>query len=79
MALTDAEIATLNERLALYYTAEAAILRNQSYEMPDGRKLARTDLKSVQAEIRRIKDELAGGTTAPRVRGRARRGSIMSN
>lgn len=74
MALSAAEIQILTDRLAAYYAAEAKILQNQSYEMPDGRRLQRTDLRHVQAEINRIRAELAGEAPMPRVIGRARLG-----
>lgn len=77
MALSQIEIDTLTDRLTAYYAAERDLLRNQSYEMPDGRKLSRTDLKAVQAEIDKIRRELAGGSSTPIVRGRARRGIGM--
>ena len=75
MALSDAEIQILTDRLTAYYAAEAQILRNQSYEMPDGRRLQRTDLGKVQAEIKAIRNELYGEGNTPRVIGRARLGT----
>ena len=61
--------AIAQEQLDLYLAAEAAALRNQSYKMPDGRELRRSNLKEIQAGIdiwdRRLK-RLSGGT-GPRV------------
>jgi hypothetical protein len=76
MALTAAELAALQARLDLYYAAEASILRNQSYEMPDGRKLTRASLKSVQEMIQVLENRIAAGQETPVAKGRARRGVI---
>ncbi len=76
MALSAAQLARLQARLELYYAAEAAILRNQSYEMPDGRKLARANLKDVQAMIKSLEGQIDGGGDTPIARGRARRGVV---
>lgn len=76
MALSASQLATLQARLELYYAAEAAILRNQSYRMPDGRELSRTSLKDVQAMIKTLEDRIDAGQTTPVARGRARRGVI---
>jgi hypothetical protein len=78
MALTAAEIAALEARLALYLQAEADILRNQSYQMPDGRQLTRADLREVRKGIEDLRGEIEGAAGTPVVRGRARRGVIMS-
>lgn len=77
MAYTPAEIAAEEARLANYLEAEAAVLRNQSYEMPDGRKLVRADLTAIVKGIdgcRASLDRMRGTT---RARGRARRGVIL--
>lgn len=76
MALSAAALANAQVRLDLYYAAEAALLRNQSYEMPDGRKLERTSLRDVQSMIKTLEAKIEGGSALPVVRGRARAGSI---
>lgn len=78
MALTDAERTRITARLESYYAAEQAILRNQSYKMPDNRELTRTNLKDVQTVIKQLEDKLDGGSDTPLVRGRARRFVNMS-
>lgn len=78
MALTDAERARIQARLDSYYAAEEAILRNQSYRMPDGRELERTSLKDVQAMIKTLEARLDAGAEVPVARGRARRFVNMS-
>jgi len=77
MSYTPAEIAAEEARLANYLAAEAAVLRNQSYEMPDGRKLVRADLAAIAKGINDCRGRLdrMRGTTRPR--GRARRGVIL--
>lgn len=77
MALSAAAIEALEARLALYLQAEADVLRNQAYEMPNGRKLTRADLKEVRAGIEELRSEIAGGSGAPIVRGRVRRGVAL--
>ncbi|MEV5033671.1 hypothetical protein MRBLMC3_002908 [Sphingobium sp. LMC3-1-1.1] len=77
MALTPAEIELLQARLDAYYEAEKAVLRNQSYKMPDGRELTRASLSSIQTAIDRLRNEIANASGAPIVRGRMRRGVIM--
>ena len=76
MALSAARLAQLQARLDSYYAAEQSILRNQSYEMPDGRRMERTNLKAVQDTIRSLEAQIDGGAAAPVVRGRARAGAI---
>lgn len=76
MALSAARLAQLQARLDLYYAAEEAILRNQSYEMPDGRRLERANLKSVQEMIKTLENQIDGGSATPPTRGRARAGVI---
>ncbi len=78
MALPADRLARLQARLDLYYAAEEKILGNQSYEMPDGRRLERADLKTVQAMIKSLESQIDGGSEAPLVRGRARRFANMS-
>ena len=77
MALTPAEIEQLQARLAAYLEAEAAVLRNQSYEMPDGRKLTRASLAEIRKGIDSLRNDIANASGAPFVRGRMRRGVIM--
>ena len=77
MAYSAEEIAELRETLALYRAAERDILRNQAYEMPDGRKLTRADLKEVRAGVAEARRELAAATGTTRAIGRARRGVVM--
>lgn len=79
MALSTEQLARLQARLDLYYAAEEAILRNQAYEMPDGRKLERTSLKEVRAEIALLEKRIDAGQAVPAARGRMRRGVNMSN
>jgi hypothetical protein len=78
MALGAEAIAALEERLARYLEAEAAVLRNQSYEMPDGRSVTRANLRDIRAGIAEICADLELGAGKPVVRGRARRGVVMS-
>ncbi len=78
MALPAATLARLQARLDLYYAAEAAILRNQSYEMPDGRRLERTNLSHVQEMIETLENRIDGGSETPVAKGRARRFVNMS-
>lgn len=77
MALTPAEIEQLQERLDAYYEAERAVLRNQSYKMPDGRELTRASLASIQKAIDSLRNEIANASGAPIVRGRIRRGVMV--
>lgn len=76
MALSAARLARLEARLTLYYAAEEAILRNQSYEMPDGRRLERADLKAVQTMIAELEKQIDAGSATATPRGRARAGVI---
>jgi hypothetical protein len=65
-------------RLAAYLEAEAAVLRNQSYQMPDGRQRhARQPGRDPQGHRVELRGELASATACRRVRGRARRGVIL--
>jgi len=77
MAYSAAEILQLQERLAAYLAAEAAILRNQSAALPDGRQVTRTNLAEVRKGIEDLRREIGTATGAPIVRGRARRGVIL--
>jgi hypothetical protein len=42
---TAQQIADIEGRLALYLEAEAAVLRNQSYKMPNGREMTRASAR----------------------------------
>ena len=77
MALSAEEIAQLQTRLSAYYAAELAVLRNQSYEMPDGRKLTRASLTEIRKAISDLRAEIGDATGAPITRGRMRRGVIL--
>ena len=72
MAATQAEIDAARALVAAYVEAELAVLRNQSYEMPDGRKLTRANLKDIRDGKREAKGDLAMLTGS--AVGRARRG-----
>lgn len=77
MTATSEEIARLTERVANYRLAEAAVLRNQSYEMPDGRRLERANLSEIRKGLIDAEAQLALATGAnTRPRGRARAGVI---
>lgn len=75
---TAEDILALETRLAAYLEAEAACLRNQSYQMPDRRQVTRADLAEIRKGIADLRDELARANGVVRTRGRARRGVIMS-
>lgn len=76
MSYSSADIAQLETRLAAYLEAEAAVLRNQSYTMPDGRSVTRAQLAEIRKGLEDVRGELATAQGRPRVRGRARRGVI---
>lgn len=69
-------LAELQARLALYHEAERRILRRQSYQMPDGRQMTYTQLPAVQAEIRRIEQQIAQLSTSGRLSHAAGRCSV---
>lgn len=74
MAVSSEELERLAALVAAYQAAELAVLRNQSYEMPDGRKLTRASLKEIQ--LGRKEAEAAYNAAvgvAPLARGQARR------
>ena len=58
------QLTDLQDRLALYREAETRILLRQSYQMPDGRQMTYTQLPAVQAEIRRIEQQIAQLSTS---------------
>jgi hypothetical protein len=72
MAASQEDIAAARELVAAYREAEISVLRNQSYEMPDGRKLTRANLRDIRDGKREAIADLntLTGTTL----GRARRG-----
>lgn len=78
MAASAEEIADLREIYEEYRAALKAVLRNQSYEMPDGRKLARADLDKIRVGMREAKRDLDSATGFIRPVGRMRRGVNMS-
>ncbi|MCT2398518.1 hypothetical protein [Novosphingobium mangrovi (ex Huang et al. 2023)] len=78
MAASQAEIAAALARLEAYQAAEMAVLRNQSYEMPDGRKLTRANLKDIQNGLALARADYQAAVGEPVVRGRARRFVNMS-
>lgn len=65
------------ERLTLYLDAEAAVLRNQSYTMADGRSLTRANLKEIREGITYWTAQAERANPTPAPRGRARRGVVM--
>jgi hypothetical protein len=77
MAYSAAEVAELEGRLAGYLQAEAAVLRNQSYTMADGRGVTRAHLAEIRKGITQLRQDLAAASGAPMVRGRARRGVCL--
>lgn len=73
MAASSEEIARLAALVAAYQAAELAVLRNQSYEMPDGRRLTRASLKDIRAGKAQAEAEYAVASGTVVRRGRARR------
>lgn len=78
MAVSSEELERLAALVAAYQAAELAALRNQSYEMPDGRKLTRADLKDIREGRRQAEADYAAACGELTVRGRARRFVNMS-
>lgn len=78
MAASEAEIAAALARLEAYQAAELAVLRNQSYQMPDGRQLTRASLKEIRQGLKEARAEYEQLVGVTRVRGRARRFVNMS-
>jgi hypothetical protein len=75
MRYSAADIAQAEARYTAYVEAEAAVLRNQSYEM-DGRKLVRANLADIRKGLAEARNDLDRMKSASRPRGRARRGVI---
>lgn len=73
MTASAEEIERLASLVAAYTAAELAVLRNQSYEMPDGRKLTRASLSEIRAGRKEAEAALGLATGTVPVRGRARR------
>lgn len=70
------ELARLASRVAAYQAAELAVLRNQSYKMPDGRELQRADLKEIRAGLKEAMGDLDRATGTVRAVGRMRRAGV---
>lgn len=67
------DLASLKERLGAYLTAEAAILKSQSYTIGDGstaRTLTRANLSEVRQAIKDLQHQI---DTHPQNQARARR------
>ena len=73
---SSAELAVLLTFVQAYQAAELAALRNQSYEMPDGRKLARANLAEIRTGRKEAEAAYNQALGVPLVRGRARAGVI---
>lgn len=78
MAASAEEIARLAALVTAYQQAELAVLRNQSYEMPDGRRLERADLKDILAGKKQAENAYKAALGVTTARGRARRFVNMS-
>ena len=62
------------QALAEAMAARTAVLRNQEYQMPDGRRLRRADLRAINEDIRHWNDMVRQlGGEPPIQLGRARR------
>jgi|GEM_PF-1798631 len=70
------ELARLLALVQAYQAAELAVLRNQSYDMPDGRKLVRANLTEIRNGRKEAEAAYAQAMGAPISRGRARSGVI---
>lgn len=70
------EIARLATLVAAYRAAELAVLRNKSYEMPDGRKLQRENLAEIRAGLKEAEGRFDQATGSIRPVGRMRRAGI---
>lgn len=70
------EIARLSELVSAYQAAELAVLRNQSYEMPDGRKLQRANLTEIRNGRKEAEAAYALAVGVVRTVGRARRAVV---
>lgn len=73
---SSAELARLLALVQAYQSAELAVLRNQSYDMPDGRKLVRANLTEIRNGRKEAEAAYALALGTPLSRGRARAGVI---
>lgn len=71
-------IARLTALRDAYEAAELAALRNQSYEMPDGRRLERANLAEIRKGRKEAQAALDQATGCAQPVGRMRRGVNMS-
>ena len=78
MTASPEEIVRLAGLVSAYQAAELAVLRNQSYEMPDGRKLNRANLTEIRNGRKEAEAALSAAVGEVQVRGRARRFVNMS-
>ncbi len=78
MAASSEELERLAALVAAYQAAELAALRNQSYEMPDGRRLTRANLRDIRAGRQQAEADYARACGRPLARGQARRFVNMS-
>lgn len=78
MTASPEEIVRLAELVVAYRAAELSVLRNQSYEMPDGRKLTRANLTEIRNGRKEAEAAMSAATGEVQVRGRARRFVNMS-
>ena len=72
------EIARLLARKQAYETAELAVLRNQSYKMPDGRELSRANLSEIRKGLKGAEADYRCALGESTARGRSRRAWNMS-
>lgn len=73
MAVSSEELVRLAALVAAYQAAELAVLRNQSYQMPDGRQLVRANLAEIRKGRKEAEAALNQAAGTPIVRGQARR------
>jgi hypothetical protein len=78
MAASAEEQERLAALVSAYQAAELAVLRNQSYQMPDGRRLTRANLSEIRDGRKEAESAYALAVGTPQVRGRARRFVNMS-
>ena len=78
MSASPEEIVRLAELVVAYRAAELSVLRNQSYEMPDGRKLDRANLTEIRNGRKEAEAAMSAAVGEVQVRGRARRFVNMS-
>lgn len=78
MTASPEEIVRLAGLVAAYRAAEIAVLRNQSYDMPDGRSLTRANLTEIRNGRKEAEAAMSAAVGEVQVRGRARRFVNMS-